>query len=794
MEMKNSRMSKVVRAGLAAALCVGMFPSVNIASAFAAESNPNDRIVESSLEDQLAGRLKTVEEVTSELETSDTVSAVDTAGRENDSISDAQSEALKASTLPTKVDLRDNGVVTNVKNQSPFGACWTFGSNGAFEISLNSALGLNTAETRVDLSAHQTAWFAYTPLSSDTSTLKGTEVSQAGEGAIGYYNNGRMNPGGNAAYQPASLWMQGIGVSKSSDIPYITKEGTRNWKIENGKEVSDDWSLTDEQRDYQVARMTKQNNIGSLQVKNSNSGFDHTDENVLKAIKSELANGHGVMISYQAETYLPGTESTWTYLNKNTWAQYNDKTTLNEGIVSNHSVTVVGYDDNYSASNFNEAHRPSKDGAFIVKNSWGGNDNATDSLDYNNEWGVDGSGYFYLSYWDHTIDQAVSYEVDTESYTGSNIDTNKEIIDQYDYLQVNQVAPMSAESGDSEGWYANMYTASENQSVHHIGTYYFNPGNELKYKIYKLKSDAKSPSDYVSSTPVAQGTYVDEYAGYVSIKLDNGVALKKGEKYVVCFSQKQSDGKYSFPRGYQYGESWKVCGWQGKTVVNEGESFKSFDSDKSWVAVTDNTTANGALVVDNYCVKAYATVTDYDVTFDTGEGTDVVAQSVAEGAKATKPATDPTREGYTFTGWFRDADCTVPWNFSVNAIEDQTTIYAGWAQAKSETTTVTVTFTNGGSTDGDIDEESLKDLFGQDKVKKETYKQKVISLGSSKATEVERTKYLVTVEQGKKISQPSVKNNNGKTLKAFMDFSTFRAWEFDSMVVTKDITLQAIWA
>lgn len=37
----------------------------------------------------------------------------------------------------------------------------------------------------------------------------------------------------------------------------------------------------------------------------------------------------------------------------------------------NHAVLIIGWDDNFSKDNFNETNRPSSDGAWIVKNSWG---------------------------------------------------------------------------------------------------------------------------------------------------------------------------------------------------------------------------------------------------------------------------------------------------------------------------------------------------------------------------------------------------------------------------------------
>ncbi len=66
--------------------------------------------------------------------------------------------------LPAKFDLRDRGVVTPVKSQSPWGSCWAFGAIAASETSILSELGLTYDEFPLDLSERQLAWFSSTPL------------------------------------------------------------------------------------------------------------------------------------------------------------------------------------------------------------------------------------------------------------------------------------------------------------------------------------------------------------------------------------------------------------------------------------------------------------------------------------------------------------------------------------------------------------------------------------------------------------------------------------------------------
>ena len=38
----------------------------------------------------------------------------------------------------------------------------------------------------------------------------------------------------------------------------------------------------------------------------------------------------------------------------------------------------------------------------------------------------------------------------------------------------------------------------------------------------------------------------------------------------------------------------------------------------------------------------------------------------------------PTREGYVFDGWYRDANLTVPWDSREDVITESMTLYAGW--------------------------------------------------------------------------------------------------------------------
>jgi uncharacterized repeat protein (TIGR02543 family) len=65
------------------------------------------------------------------------------------------------------------------------------------------------------------------------------------------------------------------------------------------------------------------------------------------------------------------------------------------------------------------------------------------------------------------------------------------------------------------------------------------------------------------------------------------------------------------------------------------------------------------------------------VTFDSNGGTDVPVQKQMYGELLEEPE-DPVREGYTFTGWYKDPACDDLWDVETDTIESDTNLYAGW--------------------------------------------------------------------------------------------------------------------
>lgn len=229
---------------------------------------------------------------------------------------------------------------------------------------------------------------------------------------------------------------------------------------------------------------------------------------------------------------------------------------------SNHAVTIVGWDDDYSRFNFN--HVPEGDGAFIVKNSWG------------TDWGDD--GYFYVSYYDTKFAQVGRDEV---SYTFILNDTIKydknyqyDISGKTDYLI----------TGQDTIWYQNIFNATGSEYLAAVSTY-FNAPTDWDVSVYvndafKLNKSGHSP------------------AGYYTINLGDLIPLNPGDVFRVVFKL-ACDGYANVP----IVESRYI----NKVPFTSGVSYFSKDGE-NWIDLFDYTFSdfNRRYISQLACIKAFA--------------------------------------------------------------------------------------------------------------------------------------------------------------------------------------------
>ena len=84
------------------------------------------------------------------------------------------------------------------------------------------------------------------------------------------------------------------------------------------------------------------------------------------------------------------------------------------------------------------------------------------------------------------------------------------------------------------------------------------------------------------------------------------------------------------------------------------------------------------------CIWFMVSHNGFTVTYDTLGGTPVESVRVLHG-ETLSPET-PTREGYTFDGWYLDQEYRYAWNPETDPVTDSMTLYAKWVEAPRDGT------------------------------------------------------------------------------------------------------------
>ena len=530
----------------------------------------------------------------------------------------AEESAPDGEGFPAAYDLRDvdgHCYVTPVKFQNPFGTCWGFAAIAAAE---TSVLGSHfeddpLAYKSLDFSEKQLCYFSQYHLD-DPANSQNTEgvyslkydMGEDGSFYLKEPETAEDHYTGGTLFLATSMFASGAGPtleSKSDALVYKGKEG-KTINFEDGTpycySYDDDWTLDAEYRFMQDYVLKESYMLPSPAAfwsnpETSEGGYLY-DEEGTKAIKDQLMQKRGVSISFHADTSLPWDTGYGLYMDTTTWAHYTYDDSL-----PNHGVTIIGWDDNYPASNFthdvyqradpNKGYEPSNfktdengnyvldeettalttppaDGAWLVKNSWGSGEE-----DFPNngggDWGIPvqktddfgnpvfdengnpvmvGSGYFWLSYYDWSLDRPEAFVFDTElTAPGSIYDQETLHCNQFDLMPATS---MQANENDDLIKSANVFTTEAGEHVMCASYITSTPNTTVTVEVYLLHDGFASPEDGVL---VAQNTEVRELAGfYIDYLGGKPVDVQPGQSYSVVVTQKQDTGKYAvdYPTGF----------------------------------------------------------------------------------------------------------------------------------------------------------------------------------------------------------------------------------------------------
>ena len=215
---------------------------------------------------------------------------------------------------------------------------------------------------------------------------------------------------------------------------------------------------------------------------------------------------------------------------------------------------------------------------------------------------------------------------------------------------------------------------------------FYNPEVAYQYVEYGRKLTEVEPI-YDEERMIFYGWYTEDNQKYdfsTPVKSEfNLYAKLESKKYNVTFDT--NGGSEAASQVVLWGEN---ASQPENAPVKEGYTFAGWYGDKECTIPYDFSKE----IKEDTTIYAKWAINTYNVTFDTNGGSEVSGQSVEWNKLAAKPETEPTKEGFTFGGWYADKDCKTEYDFKA-AVKADVTIYAKWTINSYK-----VTFdTNGGS-------------------------------------------------------------------------------------------------
>ncbi|MBO5609315.1 MAG: hypothetical protein J5929_02915 [Eubacterium sp.] len=227
---------------------------------------------------------------------------------------------------------------------------------------------------------------------------------------------------------------------------------------------------------------------------------------------------------------------------------------------STHDIVIVGWDDNYPKERFKKV--PSRDGAYICKNSWGE--------------GFGEDGFFYVSYDDTNICQK------------SIVYTRLGEADNYDNIYQSDKLGWLGQMGFNKdsAYFANVYTAESDETLEAVS--FYATGDNTTFKVFIVEDYKDMQSLNGGRKEIGKGE--TRYAGYYSVDLTQKVELKKGQKYAIIMSIKTPGSERPIAIECDAGERTKDFD------ITDGEGYMSLYGE-NWMRAEDNEA--------NICLKAF---------------------------------------------------------------------------------------------------------------------------------------------------------------------------------------------
>ena len=187
--------------------------------------------------------------------------------------------------------------------------------------------------------------------------------------------------------------------------------------------------------------------------------------------------------------------------------------------IADHGVCIVGWDDNYSTSNYPLNNRPPGDGAWLVKNSWGP--------------GRGDDGYLWVSYYDvslglYTTNSAIPVVTGFRPESSNEKMLSEKVFGSPSgyYYDASPSLPL---------YFTNIYDLAADFStfgkITDIMFYNTFPGSNYDIFVVPTNPDGTPPDPSTLLTPLARGTLPSQ--GYFTATLNTPYLIPAAGKYAV---------------------------------------------------------------------------------------------------------------------------------------------------------------------------------------------------------------------------------------------------------------------
>lgn len=577
----------------------------------------------------------------------------------NDSIKRSTLNMLKANAnsedLPEKYILTDEIPIT-VKNQQETYQCWAFSAINLLET--NNAK-LNSGRYKV-LSPRHLEYIT------SKTFLDGTNKKA--------YNR-ELGNGGNYLMALGAI-TAGYAPVTEKDMPFENNQNKINLSDIEGKKV-----VQKVEQYTELPSIAKEYDSGSIVYTNAIIGEDkkvYTEDEV-KVIRNSIKKH--IMKYGAVGAYTYGGEDSLQFFSTDLNSYYCNTNSY----VTDHSVTIVGWDDNYSVDNFNTNNKPKNNGAYIVLDSYGEN--------------VFQKGYRYISYDDAIIETALVSVMKTTDIDYDNIY-------QYDELGANVGIAVNMTDGSEakEVYVANVFNKNEIQGnkKEYLNEVAIQVGSTSNIEIYaNLENADKSKIEKIASPGILE-------TGYHTIELPTPLEIS-GDKFVVAVRYINQEG-VTIPLELNYKSNNKGSNAWDTATAEVGQTYLASKITDPWIDLVKDMQLKDA----NGCVKAF---TVYEEVTDTSIPVKSISLNktsieMTEGERTNLIVSfNPTNATNKNVKWYTDDlnIVSVDTNGNIKAIKEGKTTVRVISEDGEKTASCEVIVNKKNTNDDDIYEEPDKD-------------------------------------------------------------------------------------